>query len=489
MAKEINIRELVLETLTDIDRGRKNASDAMNGTLRNYQYLSKQERSFYTRLCEGTLEYRLQLDYLINQVSKTPVQKCKPYIRNLLRMSLYQIRYLDSVPAEAACNEAVKLAKKKGFQSLSGFVNGVLRNLIRRQDSLLFPQKEENPIGYLSLQYSMPEWLVEQMLLWYPEDIVERMLHEFLQEPPLTVRINRLQSSKETVKEVLEQEKIQIEDGYYTENTLRLSGINYMNRISPFRQGWITVQDESSVLQGCLVQPRAGDYIMDVCAAPGGKSLYAAEQLYLAEQNAGNAAEPNSGNTTEPNTGMALDKIPSGMVIARDVSETKIERILENAERMKCSNLQAEVWDALQFDAEKSNRADILMADVPCSGLGVIGRKPDIKYRLTKEQLEELVQLQREILTTVIPYVKPHGRLIYSTCTVNPKENEEQVQWIQEQFSLEPIGIRELLPQILVEELEGQPGTDLERGYATLLPGCQHCDGFFFAVLQRKSDE
>lgn len=465
MAKEINIRELVLETLTDIDRGRKNASEAMNGTLRNYQYLSKQERSFYTRLCEGTLEYRLQLDYLINQVSRTPVQKCKPYIRNLLRMSLYQIRYLDSVPPEAACNEAVKLAKKKGFQSLSGFVNGVLRNLIRRQASIPFPQKEENPIGYFSLQFSMPEWLVEQLLLWYPEDIVERMLHEFLQQPPLTVRINRLQSSKETVKEALKQEKIQIEDGYYTENTLRLSGINYMNRISPFRQGWITVQDESSVLQGCLVQPRAGDYILDVCAAPGGKSLYAAEQLYLAEQNA-----------------------PSGMVIARDVSETKIERILENAERMKCSNLQAEVWDALQFDAEKSGRADIVMADVPCSGLGVIGRKPDIKYRLTKEQLKELVQLQREILTTVIPYVKPNGRIIYSTCTVNPEENEGQVQWMQEEFSLGPVGIRELLPRTLVEELEGQPGTDLEQGYATLLPGCQHCDGFFFAVLRRKPE-
>ncbi len=485
MAKEINIRELVLETLTDIDRGRKNASEAMNGTLRNYQYLSKQERSFYTYLCEGTLEYRLQLDYLINQVSKTPVHKCKPYIRNLLRMSLYQIRYMDGVPEEAACNEAVKLAKKKGFQSLSGFVNGVLRNLIRKQESLIFPQKEENRTAYFSLWYSMPEWLVEQMLCWYPEEVAEGMLAAFLKKAPLTVRVNLLHSSKDRVKAALEEENIETEDGCYTENTLRLSGINYMNRIKAFRQGCITVQDESSVLQGYLLQPRPGDLILDVCAAPGGKSLYAAEQLLMTEhmeesKNRGEGAE-------EKKTGSGASVMVSGRVIARDISEKKIERIQENAERMKISNLQTEVWDALQMDQELYGQADVVIADLPCSGLGVMGRKPDIKYRMTIEQLKELAELQKNILSTVIPYVKPEGRLIYSTCTVNPEENEHQVDWMRKEFRLEPMNIREFLPQRLSEELEGQPGTDLEKGYATLLPGQQNCDGFFFAVLRKKA--
>ena len=486
MAKEINIRELVLETLTDIDRGRKNASEAMNGTLRNYQYLSKQERSFYTYLCEGTLEYRLQLDYLINQVSKTPVHKCKPYIRNLLRMSLYQIRYMDGVPEEAACNEAVKLAKKKGFQSLSGFVNGVLRNLIRKQEALIFPQKEENRTAYFSLRYSMPEWLVEQMLCWYPEEVAEGMLAAFLQKAPLTVRVNLLQSSKDRVKAALEEENIETEDGCYTENTLRLSGINYMNRIKAFRQGCITVQDESSVLQGCLLQPRPGDLILDVCAAPGGKSLYAAEQLLMTEhieesKNKGEGAE-------EKETGSDAPVKISGRVIARDISEKKTERIQENAERMKISNLQTEVWDALQPDQDLYGQADVVIADLPCSGLGVMGRKPDIKYRMTMEQLKELAELQKNILSTVIPYIKPEGRLIYSTCTVNPEENEHQVDWMWKEFRLEPVNIREFLPQSLAEELEGQPGTDLEKGYATLLPGQQNCDGFFFAVLRKKAD-
>lgn len=486
MAKEINIRELVLETLTDIDRGRKNASEAMNGTLRNYQYLSKQERSFYTCLCEGTLEYRLQLDYLINQVSKTPVHKCKPYIRNLLRMSLYQIRYMDGVPGEAACNEAVKLAKKKGFQSLSGFVNGVLRNLVRRQESLMFPQKEENRTAYFSLQYSMPEWLVDQMLDWYPEEIVEGMLAAFLQKTPLTVRVNLLQSTKESVKAELEKEKIETEDGCYTENTLRLSGINYMNRIKAFRQGCITVQDESSVLQGYLLQPKPGDLILDVCAAPGGKSLYAAEQLLLAEHM---EEDENMRDGTEgKETGGGRLGMKSGRIIARDIREKKTERIQENAERMKLSNLETEVWDALQPDRKLYGQADVVIADLPCSGLGVIGRKPDIKYRMTAEQLNELEELQKNILSTVIPYVKPEGRLIYSTCTVNPAENECQVDWLQKVFRLEPVNIREFLPQKLVEKLEGQPGTNLEQGYATLLPGQQNCDGFFFAVLRKKAD-
>lgn len=484
MAKEMNIRELVLETLTDIDRGRKNASEAMRGTLRNFQYLSKQERSFYTRLCEGTLEYRMQLDYLIDQVSKTPVQKCKPYIRNLLRMSLYQVRFMDGVPEEAACNEAVKLAKKKGFQSLSGFVNGVLRNLIRKQDSISFPSKEENRIAYYSVRYSIPEWLVEQYLHWYPEEIAAGMLEAYLQEAPLTIRVNQRLASKAVVKNALEEEQVQAEDGYYTENTLRLSGINYMNRIKAFRQGCITVQDESSVLQGYLIQPKPGDLILDVCAAPGGKSLYAAEQLLMAES-AIQQADEKERLTGTKQEGRQADS-NTGKVIARDISEKKVERIQENAERMQIPNLETEVWDALETDQSKVAQADIVIADVPCSGLGVIGRKPDIKYRLTLQQLQELTELQRNILSTVIPYVKPGGRLIYSTCTVNPEENEQQAAWIQEQFPLEPLDIREWLPEKLTSELKGQPGTDVKKGYATLLPGQQQCDGFFFAVFQKR---
>ena len=470
MAKEINVRELVLESLTEIDRGERSASQSMEETLRQYQYLSKQERSFYTRLCQGTIEYRLQLDYLIDQVSNTPVKRCKPYIRNILRMSLYQIRFMDGVPEAAVCNEAVKLAEKKGFRSLKGFVNGVLRNLIRQQDTLTLPDRETDMSLYLSIVYSMPEWLVQELIEWYGSELTEGMLEAFLQDSPLTVRINQLRTSKEEVIKLLESEEIQVEEGYYAENALRLSGINYVNRIKPFRQGLITIQDESSILQGYLIYLFPGAQVLDLCAAPGGKTLHAAERLLVVENQSQKQGED----------------IQPGRVISRDISDHKLIRIQENAERMGYSNVQIEKWDARQPEEKLFQAMDLVIADLPCSGLGVIGRKPDIKYRLTKEQFEELVELQREILKTAGQYVKPGGRLIYSTCTINPKENQEQVAWIQEHLPLESVPLQAELPETLVSQLAGQPGTDLEEGYCTLIPGKQHCDGFFMAVFQRK---
>lgn len=464
----INVRELVMETLTDVDREKKTASEAMNITLRNYQYMSKQERSFYTRLCNGTLENRIQLDYKLDRISKTPVHKCKPYIRSILRMSAYQILFMNSIPDAAVCNEAVLLAKKKGFRQLTGFINGVLRNLIRQKDELPLPEWADNPVKAMSVQYSIPEWLVEKMRSWYPEEITEQIFRAFLKESPLTVRINLLRTTKEEVKADLSAAGVKVTDGHYTDNTLRLTGYNYLNRIRAFREGLITVQDESSVLQGYLIRPEAGDRILDICAAPGGKSMQAAERLGLADRK---------------------QKGRPGSVLARDISASKVDRIQENLERMQYTNIETQVWDAVQPDASLKERFDFVIADVPCSGLGVIGRKQDIKYRIRPEQLLELVSLQREILKQAVTYVKPDGKLIYSTCTIHPGENEEQVRWLTENNSLEPENLYQWLPETLTAEIKDQPGTELEQGYATLLPGLQSCDGFFMAAFRKKKTE
>jgi 16S rRNA (cytosine967-C5)-methyltransferase len=496
MAKDMNIRALALDTLTDIDRGTKNASEAIQTTLRNYQYLDKKDRSFYTRICQGTLEYRIQLDYMINQVSRTPMNKCKPYIRNLLRMSLYQILHMDRVANEAVCNEAVKLAKQKGFQNLSGFVNGVLRNLIRQQDTLQLPEKpvrnDSDTVSpterenfkkklktYYSITYSIPEWLVECFLTWYSEHTVEKMLQAFLTETPLTVRVNLCKTTIEVVRHELEEAGIHVERGHYCRNTLQISEYNYLRRIPAFREGRITVQDESSCLQGYIVPVEECCHrmetdskeaapklcILDICAAPGGKTMYAAERLQCMEDR--------------------TEKKGIGHILARDISESKIARIEENIERMEYKNIELQVWDALHLDETMLGKVDILIADVPCSGLGVIGRKHDIKYRIQPEQLPELVKLQRQIVTTAVSYLKPGGYLIYSTCTVNPAENEEQVMWMKHELKLESVSIRAELPEELICEVEEQPGTNLEEGYCTLLPGLQSCDGFFFAKLRR----
>lgn len=468
MEAKRNVRELVLDSLMEVDNGTKTMSQVMNRTLRTYQYMSKQERSFYSRLCEGTLEYGLQLDYLLNQVSKTPMKKCRPYIRNLLRMSLYQILYMDGVPKEAVCNEAVKLAKKRGFQSLSGFVNGVLRASIRQQDTIVFPEREQDEVSYFSVAYAMPEWLVKRFLEWYGGETAEMLLQAFLRTSPLTVRVNQYRTTKDALLAKLEQEGIQAVSGIYTDNTLQLKGINYLNRIDAFRQGLMTVQDESSVLQGYLICPDSDTKILDMCAAPGGKSMHAAERILLSA--AGHQ-----------------EKKKAGSVTARDIKEAKTEQIQENMERMQYPNLQVEVWDALQPDKSWEKQADYVIADVPCSGLGVIGRKADIKYRIQPQQLEELQSLQRQIAAQAVAYVKPGGYLVYSTCTLNPEENEKQVAWLRETYSLHSVDIRDYLPQKLCEELMQAPGTKLEDGYCTLIPGRQACDGFFMALLQKEA--
>ncbi len=476
MEAKRNIRELVVDSLMEVDSGKRTMSQVMNRTLRTYQYMSKQERSFYSRLCEGTLEYELQLDYLLNQVSKTPVKKCRPYIRSLLRMSLYQILYMDGVPDEAVCNEAVKLAKKHGFQSLSGFVNGVLRAMVRKKDTIAFPNREQGETTYLSVSYAMPEWLVERFLTWYGSETTEAMLQAFLKRSPLTVRVNQWKTTREKLIADLEKEGIRGIPGNYADNTLQLEGINYLNRVPAFREGLMTVQDESSVLQGYLICPDSKAKILDICAAPGGKSMHAAERMLLTQLQ----------GSLDTDTDMDMD-IQTGCVTARDVSDAKIEQIQENIMRMQYPNLQTEVWDALVKDADWTEQADYVIADVPCSGLGVIGRKPDIKYRIQQEQLEELKRLQRQILEQAVTYVKPGGYLVYSTCTLNPEENEGQVAWMKEAYSLQTVDIRNYLPQGLQEELKQLPGNDLEGGYCTLVPGRQKCDGFFMALLRKEA--
>jgi 16S rRNA (cytosine967-C5)-methyltransferase len=291
-------------------------------------------------------------------------------------------------------------------------------------------------------------------------------LQAYLKESVLHVRVNQTKTTVEQVRQELEALGIHVESGRYCTNILRISEYNYLNRIPAFRDGRITVQDESSCLQGYLIPmeaPADGAWrILDVCAAPGGKAMHAAERMtyQMGCQNA-------------------------GLVIARDISELKVMRIQENIERMGYQNIQTQVWDARNPDTTMDGTADVVIADVPCSGLGVIGRKKDIKYRLEPEQLTELEDLQRQIVSAAVSYLKPDGYLIYSTCTLNPAENEAQVLWMQEHLGLEPVSIEQDLPEALKHEVQQQPGTDLQAGYCTLIPGLQDCDGFFLSKLKK----
>lgn len=448
MTKAINEREIVLEVLLEITEHGMYSHIVLRDVLNKYQYLEKKERSFITRVTEGTLEHMMEIDYILDQFSKVKVKKMKPVIRNIMRSAVYQMKYMDSVPVSAACNEAVKLAVRKGFGSLRGFVNGVLRNVARNLDQIAYPTE---PLKRLSIQYSMPEWILNLWLKAYDSDIVEQMLQAFQRETPLTIRCNLRMVTPKQLKEHLEAEGVTVKVHPYLEYAFHISGFDYLGDLESFQNGEFSVQDISSMLVSELAGPKEGDYVIDVCAAPGGKSLHMAEKLN-----------------------------GSGHVEARDLTEYKVGLIQENIERTGLSNVEAVQQDALIFDETSVGKADIVLADLPCSGLGVLAKKTDLKYKATKEGADSLAKLQREMLKNVQAYVKDEGKLVYSTCTINPAENMDNVHWFLNEYpEFELIDIYGLLCEELQKDVK-------ENGCIQLLPGVHQSDGFFLACMKKR---
>lgn len=434
MTERVNTRELVLEMLSLINEKNEYSHLVIRTVLEKYQYLSKQDRAFITRLTEGTIERQIELDYIVDKFSKTKVRKMKPFIRNLIRMSVYQIKYMDSVPDSAVCNEAVKIAKRHKFGQLSGFVNGVLRNIVRNVDSIEYPDRDTNPNMYLSIIYSMPIWIVERFVKEYGIDCAEKIFIEFQKENTISIRTNLSKTTPEKLKERLVSEGVKVEVVDGLKYAFVISGFDYIGGLESFQDGLFYIQDVSSMMVAETAKPSKGDYVIDVCAAPGGKSTHMAEMLE-----------------------------GTGMVEARDLTDNKVWLIEDNIVRHELSNMKAVQMDATVFDEESVEKADILICDLPCSGLGVIGRKTDIRYKMTEESVTSLAKLQREILKTVHTYVKKGGVLVYSTCTIDRAENEDNVQWFLENY-----------PEFeLVSEKQ-------------MLPGETGNDGFFIAKFDRK---
>ncbi len=410
-----NTRELVLETLLSVEKGESYSHRALSALLDKYQYLSKQERSFITRVTLGTLERRIELDYIIDWFSKVKVKKMKPVIRCILRMGVYQLKYMDSVPDSAVCNEAVKLAGKKGFVSLKGFVNGVLRSISRNLPEVSYPSEEEKPIEAVSIRCSIPQWILRQWREDYGWEKTKSMAESFLNQERTTIRVNIMMTDREKLiddlkKQGIQAEKLVLRDYPDFKQGLYIWEYDYLLKIKEFAQGQFYVQDVSSMLPVWFLNPKEGDFVVDVCAAPGGKSIHAAQLMQ----------------------GL-------GVVEARDLTDYKVGLIEENIARARLKNVKAVKWDALILDESLVGKADGVIADLPCSGLGVLKKKPDIRYRMTREQQEELSRLQRQILSNACQYVKPGGTLLYSTCTVNKIENEDNTAWFLQnhrEFSL-----------------------------------------------------
>lgn len=433
----MDAREVALTVLMDIETNQTFSNLALGNALRKNQFTDKTERAFLTRLVEGVVECRIRLDYVIDRFSKMKVHKCKPMIACLLRMGCYQILFMDSVPDSAACNESVKLAKKHGFAGLSGFVNGVLRTIAREKERISYPDTGKNPVQAYSVLTSTPEWLVEKLIKEYGYEKAQRILQASFDERKISVRLNRacIEAGGDTVEGYREKLKtlgICVESGAYYEGAWLLSKYDFVHKIPGYKKGYFTVQDESSMCAVAAADIQADDFVMDLCAAPGGKTTAAAAYA------------------------------KNGRVLSMDIAQEKLARVEENIEREHLENVEIACQDATEYMEKYEGKADVVIADLPCSGLGIMGRKNDIKYRVQLSQIEALVELQHTILQNACRYVKPDGTLLYSTCTINPEENILQTErFLQEHEDYKKVEERQFLQ------------------------GVDTCDGFYYVVLKR----
>lgn len=455
MTEQINIRQLVMEMLLAVTKEQEYSHVVIRDVQNKYNYLSNHEKSFMKRLFEGTLERMIEIDYILDEYSKVKVNKMKPVIRTIMRMSVYQIIYMDSVPDSAACNEAVKLAQKKGFSTLKGFVNGVLRNIARNKECLVYPNPETESKKYLSVKYSMPIWIVELWLEQLGMDKTQKVLEGLLAEHPVTIRFrNQELSYIKKIEEIIEQQGGGLEQQGYFDYAYRITKSDDIAKLPGYAKGDFVIQDVSSMLAVEALQLQPGMKVLDICAAPGGKSILAADKL-------------NS----------------KGVLEARDVSERKVELMEENFKRCKLAqpqlDVKAVVKDACEYDENWVEKADAVIADVPCSGLGVIGKKRDIKYKMTPQAIQDIINLQERILEQAVKYVKPGGLLLFSTCTINQAENEAHVRLLKEKYRMTPVSLKDKLPKQLCIETA-------EEGYVQLLPGIHDTDGFFISIFQKE---
>ena len=451
-----NNREIIIEILIQVLEEGRLSHLVIRDKLEQYNFLEKQDKAFINRVSEGTIERKITIDYIIDEFSKTKVKKMKPLIRELLRMSVYQIMYMESVPDSAVCNEAVKIAKKRGFSNLSGFVNGVLRNVSRNKDNIKYPDINKDKIPFYSVRYSVPEWLISSFIRDYGEDITIDMLDSMLieEDKKVTVRINTSKARPDNVISMLEEQGIHTVESEFADNALIISGYDNIDNIEAFRKGYIQIQDISSMLVGQISGIKENMVCIDMCAAPGGKSMHMADLL----------------NGT-------------GMVYSRDLTDSKVKMIEENVARCGFNNITVERQDATVYVNKDDEKADIVIADVPCSGMGVLRKKTDIKYNISEDSVKELAKISQNILKNAVKYLKKGGILIFSTCTMNRLENDKTREWLINEMGLEPADFTEYLDNGILDIKMNRES--VKKGYVQLFMN-RDFDGFYISKFIKR---
>lgn len=447
--KKAGAREVALEILTRVDEHHSYSNLELKKGLAQFD-ANPLDTRLITELVYGTIQRRLMLDTVISRFVKGGTKKLQPWVLNLLRMSLYQIRFLDRVPDRAVVHEAVEIAKRKGHQGISSLVNGVLRNVLRQPETWTTLPKGDKA-EQLAYEESHPVWLVKRWIKLYGEEAARAICRMNNQPPHSSVRVNRLKTSREELLSKLEQEFPDARPSLVSPDGILLAG--HMAGTDWFQNGYLTIQDESSMLVAPALKPKPGMRVLDACAAPGGKTTHIAELMNN-----------------------------EGEIIACDVHPHKRDLIEETAERLGITMIRTLVLDAADLPKHNLGQFDRILLDAPCTGFGVIRRKPDIKWHKQPQDIQEIASVQYRLLTEVSKLLKPGGLLVYSTCTMEPEENQELVTRFcidHPQFELDT-ALADDLPQP-ISRLMAQ-----NQGFVQILPHQFASDGFFISRIRRK---
>lgn len=430
-------RKAAYEALLDIETKGAYSNIAVNNIINREK---PSDEAFVRNLVYGVLENQIYIDYKLSKLVKSGLTKVKSQALILLRMGAYQIEFMGSVPAYAAINECVAIAKKK-CRGLDGFVNGVLRSYERSGEDIKLPDKQKDPAGYLSIMYSYSRDIADLWLESYGFERTESLMKAGNGIPPVTIRVNRLKTNAEALSDILTGEGFdvreiktgnEIYDNWLEGLALSVSGGSFIGSES-FRSGLFSVQDISSMIAISALSPEEGDVIIDTCAAPGGKSLCAAEMMNN-----------------------------KGRILACDIYDHKLKLIGDAAKRLGIDIVETVKNDGRNLNGEFIGLADKVIVDAPCSGLGVVRRKPEIKLKMSMEDIKSVCKIQSEILDHASKYVKEKGSLIYSTCTISKHENQG------------------IIGMFLKKNKNFFQRTEIQ-----LFPDYDNADGFYFSVLQR----
>ncbi|MFZ1291963.1 MAG: 16S rRNA (cytosine(967)-C(5))-methyltransferase RsmB [Melioribacteraceae bacterium] len=438
------VRGIAVKLLNRVDRTDAYLEKLLDIEIKNSE-LSGKDKALLFEIVHGVIRWLGRIDWILNGFYKGQFSKCIPNVKNSMRVALYQILFLDKIPEHAAVNESVEFVKKLQGEKSANLTNAVLRNIIRSKDSIRYPNKDEDIVGFYAAYYSHPTWMVKRWIKRFGEEQTKNLLIANNNRPKHTLRINSLKTNSTELKSLLDSVDLKYKNGKYLSEYLELSSLTNISSWEYFQKGYFSIQDESTGFACKALDCKPDMKVLDLCAAPGGKTAFLADEMKN-----------------------------MGEIVAVDKFETRLEILKKNMERLGISNIRTVVKDSLKFD---ENDFDRVLADVPCSGIGTLTKKPDIKWKKDLSDIRQLNEIQLKLLEKASMSVKVGGIVVYSTCTTEPEENIEIVnKFLSSNDNFELGNLNGMFSPEVIDE----------NGCVQTLPSRNNMDGAFVAKILRK---